>query len=255
MKYNSRFYKAMNIDGSDVCSNFSSAKKIIPYILELFPNISSVVDFGCGTGTWLKACIDNGIENVCGLDGAWVDKSQMLIPEEKFVEIDLTSDILNDDYKYDLAISLEVAEHLDEKYADQFIENLCKTSNLIMFSAAIPNQGGTGHVNEQWQSYWVAKFKKRGFLPFDLIRGKFEDDKNVMPCYKQNILIYVKSDSIEQYPILKKYKDIPFITDIVLPYLVLGNEKKSGKFLVRQSKLYIAALIRRILKIKEYGLN
>jgi SAM-dependent methyltransferase len=228
-----KFYQDMNRMDVGHASNLTSAQEVVPYVISIFPDIHSVIDFGCGTGTWLSVFKKCGIEKITGLDGDWVDKTQLLIDEDCFVEQDLTKS-MNNDEKYDLAISLEVAEHLDEKFADSFLDNLCEKSDLIIFGAAVPNQGGTNHVNEQWQSYWVNKFEMRGYTAIDLLRGKFANNKKVKYFYAQNALVYIRNDKLECYPQVKKYMEIPFVSDFILPCLTL-----SGKFLARQSWRFI----------------
>jgi hypothetical protein len=101
--------------------------------------------------------------NIRGFDGSWVSKELLEIPNDLFTEYDLTTPIKFGE-PYDLAISLEVAEHLPEQSADTFIDSLTGLWDFVLFSAAIPHQGGVNHVNEQWQSYWAATFAERGYL-------------------------------------------------------------------------------------------
>ena len=126
--------------------NMAAPRIIVKHILE-FINPKSVVDFGCGVGTFLKAFTEKNINNVLGLDGPWADKNLMAnyLELENFKEVDLEKEIILDQ-KYDLAISLEVAEHLSESSADTLVKNLIQSSDVILFSAAIPFQGGQNHV-------------------------------------------------------------------------------------------------------------
>ena len=127
-------------------------------------NPQSVIDLGCGTGIFLSELKKQGIEHVLGVDGKWIKKKRLLIPQFEFFPADLTKTIPMNKH-FDLAICLETAEHLEERYADTLIDSLCKLSDTVLFSAAIPRQLGTNHVNEQWQSYWAKKFAKRGYIP------------------------------------------------------------------------------------------
>ena len=88
---------------------------------------------------------------------------------------------------------LEVAEHLDESNADILIRTLTELSNVVIFSAAITNQGGQGHINEQSPIYWQKKFRGNDFELFDSLRWKFWSSINVDWWYKQNIFIGVKN--------------------------------------------------------------
>jgi hypothetical protein len=125
-----------------------------------------------------------------GLDGKWVNKELLLkyISEPEFREVDLEQPIKLDK-TYDLVVSLEVAEHLSEKSADTFVQSLADAGKIILFSAAIPKQGGFNHVNEQWPEYWIKKFKTHDYIFHDIIRGRIWDHPDVEVCYKQNIFI------------------------------------------------------------------
>src|SRR5690606_34222821 len=109
--------------------------------------------------------------------------------------------------KYDMAISLEVAEHLPESAADTFVESLTSHASIILFSAAIPQQGGQYHVNEQWPNYWNEKFKKRGFQAFDILRSEFWNNEHVPWWYRQNMVFFVKQGE-ETFNKFEPSKDI-----------------------------------------------
>ena len=92
-------------------------------------------------------------------------------------------------------MSLEVAEHLPESSADDFVEFLTNLSGVVLFSAAFVNQGGDNHINEQLHSYWALKFRHFGFIPFDLFRPFFWGNSSVDFCYRQNTFLYVSASS------------------------------------------------------------
>jgi len=176
--------------------SMNSARVIVPEVIE-FVKPDTVVDFGCGNGTWLKVIkeIYPNIE-VYGLDGDYVNPDQLLISRNEFLPCDLKHKVeLNK--KYDLVISLEVAEHLPEESADQFVENLVNAGDVILFSAAFPGQGGTNHVNEQLPDYWENKFEKYNYHFFDIVRPKVLEHNSVERWYKQNTFLIVK-DKIMQ---------------------------------------------------------
>lgn len=166
-----------------------SARAILSTLL---PHLDcrSMVDFGCGTGTWLWVAHGFGVESIRGLDGDYVPPRQLMIPQDCFCAVDLEEPVVLEK-KYDLAISMEVAEHLHKESADTFVESLCNAADTILFSAAHPGQGGDGHINEQPMTYWTSKFGKHGFLPVE-IRQLFEGNEDIESWYRENIVLYVR---------------------------------------------------------------
>lgn len=165
---------------------------ILSIILKRF-EIKSMVDFGCAIGRWCKVGKDLGIEEVLGLDGEYINRDALVIDKNEFIGVDLGGRI-ELSKRYDLAISLEVAEHLSEEKSDIFIDNLTHASDCILFSAAVPGQGGDFHVNEQLTSYWQKKFENRGYYLYDYLRPIIWNNNKVMPMYKQNSVLYIKRD-------------------------------------------------------------
>ncbi len=150
--------------------NISAPKQIVPIIIDLVKP-KSVVDIGCGLGTFLYVFKENGISDVKGIDGEWVNLKLL----EKYISIDEfskenLSDFVDVKRKFDLAICLEVAEHIEECNADNLLKTLTNASDLILFSAAIPLQSGQFHVNEKWPTYWKDKFEQLGYDFFDVVR-------------------------------------------------------------------------------------
>lgn len=170
-----------------------SARAILSTLL---PHLEcrSMVDFGCGTGTWLWVAHSFGVESIRGLDGDYVPPRQLMIPQDCFCAVDLEEPVVLEK-KYDLAISMEVAEHLHKESADTFVESLCNAADTILFSAAHPGQGGDGHINEQPMTYWTSKFGKHGFLPVE-IRQLFEGNEDIESWYRENIVLYVREAKV-----------------------------------------------------------
>jgi SAM-dependent methyltransferase len=178
---------------NDSVHRTKDAEIIVPILLKYF-QVQSVIDVGCGTGTWLKVCKDNhGISDVLGLDGSYLNKNLLVIDESLFQSIDLRKPF---DLKrtFDIAFCLEVAEHLPEKCADLLIESMTKHSDTIVFSAAIPGQGGQNHINERWPDYWERKFMSKGFKKYDFLRSIIWEEQDVKIWYRQNIYIYSNKD-------------------------------------------------------------
>ena len=179
----------------------SSADAVVPLVVQLL-HPRSVVDVGCGTGTWLKVFEEQGVSDFCGLDGEYVDAT-LEIPADRFVAADLRRGVKLD-RRFDLAVSLEVAEHLPEEAAAGFVQSLTQLAPVVMFSAAIPHQGGIGHVNEQWPEYWQELFGQSGFLAVDCIRPKIWENPDVRVWYAQNTLLFVEQAHLETQPELKR---------------------------------------------------
>jgi len=182
--YDKNFYDAQ--------SDFSlkSARTVTPIIFDILKP-KSVVDFGCGVGTWLIAFEELGVADYLGIDGNYVSEDSLQISPKRFRAMDLTKPIQLEK-RYDLACALEVAEHLPETSADDFVESLTNASDFVLFSAAVPGQGGTFHLNEQWQDYWRAKFLARSYVAVDLVRPKVWGSENVGFWYQQNTILYVR---------------------------------------------------------------
>ena len=186
--YGEGFYKSQ-MDGS-----YKSASKYVGFLWKVFQP-RSVVDVGCGRGTWLKAFKDKGVENAVGFDGNWNRQDNMIDQSIKFVGVDLNKPIAKQDEKYDLAISLEVAEHLEESSANIFVDTLTKLADVVIFSAAYTKQGGTHHINEKPHTYWAKIFREYDYIPYDLFRPVFWGDADIEFWYQQNTFLYVKSSS------------------------------------------------------------
>ncbi|MEK7628433.1 MAG: GtrA family protein [Patescibacteria group bacterium] len=179
-------------------SNLVSARAVVPLVLDLVQP-KSVVDIGCGRGLWLKAFIEHGIEDVVGYDGDYVEREKLVFPQARFRATDLEKPIAFD-RSFDLAVCLEVAEHLPASVADMLIETLTTAARIVLFSAAIPLQGGSRHVNEQWPEYWEKKFAAHGYVPVDALRRHLWGNSLISFFYQQNILLYIHRDSLPQYP-------------------------------------------------------
>lgn len=178
-----------------------SADVIVPMILQLLP-ARSVVDVGCGDGTWIATFQRHGVPDVVGIDGDYVDTELLQIPRELFQALDLTKPF-ELGRTFDLAVSLEVAEHLPAESAAVFVKCLTRLSSLVLFSAAIPFQGGTHHVNEQWPDRWAALFEKHDYAPIDFIRRRVWQNDQVEWWYAQNTLLYAKASLLESNAELK----------------------------------------------------
>ena len=192
-----------------------AAEKILSIVLKNFI-VKSAVDFGCGTGTFLKFLKNNGV-SVTGLDGDYIDRKILVITEKEFIPVDLNKPV-HLGKKYDLAISLEVAEHLPESSAENFITSLCEASDIVLFSAAVKGQWGVGHVNEQFLSYWQKIFSNKGYKMLDIIRPEIWNNQKIPPYYRQNATIFVCDDVYKILP--NSIKTENKIVDMIHPFYV-----------------------------------
>lgn len=183
-EYSSHFYDVIARDGD------KSAEVAVPVIIDTC-DPKSLIDVGCGSGSWLKVFFNHGIEDYFGVDGKWVSDKQIVLPMERFARLDLSKPF-SFPRTFDLALCLEVAEHLPKSSADAFVSSLCRLAPVIVFSAAIPGQGGTHHINEQWPDYWAEKFSSEGFQTFDFIRPQLWSQPDLQAHYAQNILVFVR---------------------------------------------------------------
>jgi len=197
-----------------------SARVIVPIVVRLL-NPKSVIDIGCGRGTWLFAFQENGVKTIKGLDGQWVDTSRMLVDPACFTPTDLSRPFQITG-SYDLAVCLEVGEHIPQRHSRQLVHALTAASPIILWSAALPGQGGVNHINEQWPSYWQSLFAERGYRRLDPIRRLVWQDERVAWWYRQNILVYAaeatiaKSDELSKELELSRTRRIELIDISVL---------------------------------------
>ncbi|HXE52943.1 MAG TPA: methyltransferase domain-containing protein [Tepidisphaeraceae bacterium] len=182
-----------------------SARAMAPLIMDLL-RPKSIVDVGCGDGIWLAAFAAQGVDDYLGIDGEYA-RSQLQIPADHFEGHDLSAP-LSIPRTFDLAMSLEVTEHLPESAAHQFITSLTTLSPVVLFSAAIPRQGGTGHVNEQPPAYWARLFAREGYRSCDCLRQRLWNNSSVACWYAQNTILYATPAWFDSHPALQ-----PFLVD------------------------------------------
>jgi SAM-dependent methyltransferase len=193
--YRRRFFEQLDPFSTD------SARVVLPLIVPLL-SPRSAIDLGCGTGGWLEVLREFGIEDVLGVDGDYVDRDQLRIPVERFMPANLALP-LGLDRRFDLVICIEVGEHLPATSAATLVQTITELGTVVLFSAAIPFQGGVGHVNEQWPDYWRDLFAAQGFLLIDWLRRKVWDHPQVQPFVAQNLFLYATEEGLAQHPALR----------------------------------------------------
>ena len=173
---------------------------VVPFLIEIFKP-KSVIDIGCGIGTWLSVFKEKGITDILGVDGNYVDVKLLsgFIKPDEFKAMDLARpfDLKR---KFDLAICLEVAEHLSHDNAPDLVETITHHADIVIFGAAIPNQWGQNHLNEQWPEYWVKLFSDHGYTCYDILRPLVWDNSLVDWWYRQNMLVFSKNLLTEYTP-------------------------------------------------------
>jgi hypothetical protein len=188
LPYNRDFFEAQAAD------SLASAKEIIPALVNVLTP-RSIVDVGCGLGTWLSVFPSLGVTDILGIDGDYVDRDMLLIPKDAFVPHDLATP-LELPRRFDLVISLETAEHLPPISAETFVRTLTKLGDVVLFSAAVPGQAWTKniHLNEQWPDYWRKLFDRFGFCALDCIRGMIWNNPRVCWWYAQNMILFARRE-------------------------------------------------------------
>lgn len=191
--YSEEFYRSVD-------SRASNAARFVFEILENFFKIGSVVDVGCGSGAWMRTAVEQGANHAYGVD---LGSSLNLIRANKdfhtylndgkilLVERDFVKDAETLLPSADLALCLEVAEHLPTNVSQSLVARLTEASNLVVFSAASPGQGGTYHINEQPMKFWISEFAKYGFEPYDVFRDILAKHQSVPRFYALNMLLFL----------------------------------------------------------------
>jgi SAM-dependent methyltransferase len=164
-------------------------------LAELFRHVrpQSVLDVGCGIGTWLSVAQRLGAADVRGIEGEWLDRKLALLPEQTILAIDLEK-AFDLGRRFDLVICLEVAEHLSPPSAAGFVESLTRHADVVLFSAAVPHQGGHHHVNEQFLDYWDRLFTQLGYRAVDFLRPLIWNDRSVLWWLRQNVVVFARQD-------------------------------------------------------------
>ena len=216
-----------------------SADALVPIVLDIHP-ARSMIDVGCGVGGWVKAFAEHGVANAVGVDGDYVERKQLLIDEAHFIAQDLNRELDVADLcrrfcegRFDLAISLEVAEHLEPARSETLVRDLCGLSDVVLFAAAIPLQGGAGHINERWQSWWAQKFADNGYDPFDVLRRDIWGRRDIAWWYKQNTIFYVRRNSAAHARFTARFaQPAGTMFDLIHPELFRGKvaRLKNGNF-------------------------
>lgn len=163
-------------------------------------NVSSVLDVGCAAGTWLRFWGTQGVEDRHGVDGDYVDRALLEIPQTSFTPQDLNQPF-DLGRRFDLVESFEVAEHVYRESSATFADNLARhSSRFVLFSAAPPGQGGEYHVNERPYEFWRKLMAERGFVALDFVRPGILQDARISYWYRYNTFLYVRRECVKDLP-------------------------------------------------------
>ena len=212
-RYDTKFYDTIR-EGT-----IRSAEILVPLLIDaLHLELGdTVLDVGCGEGWWAQTFTDHGIDGF-GVDGDYVNSSPL---GDRFRRADLTKPLTAP--AHSVALSLEVAEHLPLSRASSFVSDLCEIAPLVVFSAAVPGQGGTGHINEQWPKYWADHFTGQGYIVSGAFRFDIWDIDGIENWYRQNLLICAAPDRAEEFPDLF---DTPLSRPVALVHPVLYDARR-----------------------------
>ena len=176
-----------------------AAERILGLVRYNVGPFQDVLDVGCGVGTWLSVANSLGAKFCQGIEGPWIQEIQSLVVNREILQIRNLEAPWQLERDFDLGICLEVAEHISESAGQRLVENLATRCKIVLFSAAIPGQGGNGHINEQWPAYWQKQFSEFGMEGIDLIRPIIWDDESIPWWYRQNIIVFVRPSIAQQY--------------------------------------------------------
>jgi SAM-dependent methyltransferase len=184
----------------------ASARRVLPLVFDLH-RPASIVDVGCGVGSWLAVAMELGIDDVLGLDADYVDRNLLVVPADRFLAVDLRDD-WTPGRTFDLALCLETVGYLDEADALRTVARLTELAPVVLFSAAIPHQDDTGmQVTQRWQAWWAEHFAAHGYVPVDVIRRAVWDETDIAIHQAQNTILYVSERALDDLPALAKARD------------------------------------------------
>ena len=229
----------------EITHNSSAAEQVLPVLFSIFKP-KSILDVGCGLGNWIEVAKKMGVEEVVGVDGSYVNRTLLKIDDKEFIEKNLTKPFdLNT--KFDLAICLEVAEHLPETSADTLIQSIVAHTDVVMFSAAIPGQGGQNHINEQWPTYWQELFQKYDYDMIDFFRPKIWNNTKIERWYRQNMFLVVKKGHTLSDQGSKEI--VSLVHPELLSAIIDQNNLKIQKLQIKNEKLAKRDLLGKASKI------
>lgn len=172
----------------DISDEKEQAKHLSEILGEMY-SPKNVIDIGCNEGLYLEGF--SGCK-VLGIDFDAHSLAKATVP---VIRLDITKPL--DLPRYDLAICLEVLEHIPSEDSDAVLDNICRASDTIVFTAAQPGAGGVGHINCQPKDHWRARFKDRGYeeatKETEYITQHLKEKSGIMGWLLDNLMILRKS--------------------------------------------------------------
>jgi hypothetical protein len=190
-----------------------------------------------------------GVPTILGIDGPWVNVNQLQIRKDEFAARNLEQHDLSLGRKFDLVLCLELAEHLSQDRADSLVQSLVNLGPVVLFSAAVPFQGGPHHINEQWPEYWVERFNTHDYVAIDCIRKRVWEDPGVLVHYRQNTVVFAAHSTLEKNAMLRdEYQaSLESPISVVHPDLYMLKLKAYSNLNMFPVSRIVRALPRRVL--------
>jgi hypothetical protein len=222
-------------------NSLKSAERVVPLVIRYVP-ARSVVDFGCKHGEWLRVFQTHGVDRILGIDQPiWANA--LIIESSQFCTADLNQ-ALEPVGAFDLAVCVEVAEHLRKHAAPTLVDALTLAAPVVLFSAATPGQGGHGHLNERPRAFWHALFGARNFVPIDCLRPQIWQNKQVASWYRQNLFFYASPEGLRRYPQLAAQEAQECASDLDLVHIDVLR-KRSPVYRLRRAAARALEALRR----------
>lgn len=175
----------------DIQGRKVNARKVLKTVFRILGVPPSFLDIGGGAGSWCTAAKGLGVQHVRLVDACPPNQVIPELTQEEQIQANLEDGI---PYlgKFDLVICIEVIKHLSESAASSLLKQMTSCTNFILFSAAIPGQGGIGHINERLHDYWHEKFSELEFEKYDVIRPMLISRPDISSIHRQNLFIYAR---------------------------------------------------------------
>lgn len=219
---------------------------MVALLSELMEPPHSVVDLGGNTGAWCKAFKEAGAQKVLCIDHPRTLRENLLIDASEFLAWDLGT-ALPAPVPCDLAVSLEVLEHVPEPAGEAAVDFLTQSAPVVLFSAAVPGQPGWEHINCRPHAYWKELFQRRGFKRLDIIRPRIMADPSMPFWYRQNLFLFAQATGLERI----RVQQVPFESiaddfELVHTHVLKEYRKNPSLTLAGSLRQFCAALVRSI---------